>query len=118
MFGAMIVILFFEWLRGGSLNAFPLLFLGAGMLSFFWIMPLGWRIASGVAVGMAMDSVSLFVPATYAISFLLLGYGIELLRDFFSNADSYVTRAVGTGVAVILFLIGVPLVSSFLGVIV
>lgn len=114
----MLMVLVYEWARGGSLSAFPLLFGGAILLSFFWDMPLGWRIASGIAVGTAMDGVSLFVPAAYAVSFFFLGYGVELLRNFFSDTDSYATHAIGTGITLVLFLLGVPLVSGFLGAIV
>lgn len=87
------------------------------VIFLYWHLSFSARIWFGFTLGFIVDSLSFMPFGAYTISFILAAILVEVLRQIFSNTDSWFTK--GIAVASVFFLVNsvVYPVSYFLGVV-
>ncbi len=103
---AFVASLFLELAMGGELAVWgvrpPLA--GAVLFFWFWGMSQSRRLFLAFLGGIVMDSVSFYPFGTNTAVFMAIAGSTGVLRYFFSNVESLVTRGIGVAVGVFLFL--------------
>ena len=94
---------FLEWTLGPVFSfwgvSFPWVLSAA--VFWFWKMRLSSRIFLGIFAGIFVDSVSAYPPGTYLLLFFVAALLTEVLRIFFSETESYLTRGISMAVLLI-----------------